>query len=149
MVGSEKSLPVSKVENASDSDSGQNKEKPPQLTIEDLEKILSDLLARRKEHQLVLVRFSKKEVLTRADTERLNVVVKAYEAVIDIDAQICEAQSKWMNLKELKGEDHGDHEYSDVKFDPKMIAFAEEKDNVKMKFQGIVEVLSSCRKYCA
>ena len=78
MVWSEKSLPVSKVENASDSESGQNKEKPPQLTIEDLEKILSDLLARRKEHQLVLVRFSKKEVLTRADIERLNVVVKAW-----------------------------------------------------------------------
>ena len=50
MVGSEKSLPASKVENASDSESGQNKEKPPQLTIEDLEKILSDLLARREEH---------------------------------------------------------------------------------------------------
>ena len=66
MVGSEKSLPASKDENASDNESGQKKEKPPQLTIENIEKILSDLLARRKEHQLVLEKFSKKEALTRA-----------------------------------------------------------------------------------
>ena len=74
-------------------------------TVEDIEKILLNLLNARESSKIGLQTFLDNPELIQSDVSWLKYVVDAYENIKKIDMQLVNTQAKWVTHKKMAGED--------------------------------------------
>ena len=132
MVGNEISHPMS---GQCENDPDVNKTKSSHETVEDIGKILSNLLEIRTSYERGIQDSIDESVLLKSDVSRLKYVVETYEALKNIDKKLVITHAKWIEKKSMVGEDV---KYSPKAFNAIMANFEEEQNIFKTKIEEMV-----------
>ena len=110
---------------------------------EDTEVYFRELRSRIEKRSRVLNAFCLKESWTRSDVSRLKSVTKAYNAVIDLEAQIVAAHNDWMEFVKAENKNILESTFRDEIFSAYLIEMGHLFDITNEKFKSLFEAYPS------